>query len=138
MEKYEATNDGVKRKSIIIYDKDKIQSVETLKRKIKEICQCKIESLPTMETFILHYANATHLPAETFLKIKGVESAYEDEMIVMDPDESEEIEVKKNFILKLEKGSMDRSHFGQVGFHGLIEIFLVTFLWFNLTIDQKF
>ena len=97
MEKYEATKDGVKRKSIIIYDKDKIQSVETLKRKIKEICQCKIESLPTMETFILHYANATHLPAETFLKIKGVEFAHEDEMIVMDPDERGEILVKKNF-----------------------------------------
>ena len=50
-----------------------------------------------METFILHYANATHLPAETFLNIKGVESAYEDEIIVMDPDERGEVVDKKNF-----------------------------------------
>ena len=58
--------------SILLYDLDVDEDIEELEAEIQKICQCKIEHLPAIQSFILHYKNSAHLPASTFSSLPGI------------------------------------------------------------------
>ena len=68
--------------SILMYDPD---IVKDIKAEIQKICNCKIEHLPSIQSFILHYKYSAHLPASTFSSLPGIIFSNEDE-IIMPPD----------------------------------------------------
>ena len=51
------------------------------------MCQCQVDHLPAIEGFILHYPDGNHLPATTFLSIKGIILADEDYVVTPPVDE---------------------------------------------------
>ena len=50
--------------------------------KVKSICECEVEHLPSVQSLILHYKDSAHLPASAFSFIAGIVYADEDEMIM--------------------------------------------------------
>ena len=78
--------DSARRNSILLYDNEIVENVTRIAEEVKELCQCDLEHLPSIETFILHYPSSTHLPAEEFLKIKGIILVDEDH-VIMPPDD---------------------------------------------------
>ena len=74
--------------SILLYDLDNVEDIKELEAKIQKICQCKIEHLPAIQSFILHYENSAHLPASTFSSLPGIIFSNEDE-VIMPPDEED-------------------------------------------------
>ena len=78
--------------SILMYDPDIVEDIKELEAEIQKICQCKIEHLPSIQSFILHYKDSTHLPASTFSSIPGIIFSNEDELIMPPDDEIEEAE----------------------------------------------
>ena len=79
--------------SILEYNTDKVKDIVATISQIKSICDCKVKHLPKVHGLILTYKSANHLPAKTFLSIKGIEVAEEDKSIGLPddpvPDESE-------------------------------------------------
>ena len=74
--------------SILLYDLDNVEDIKELEAKIQKICQCKIEHLPAIQSFILHYKNSAHLPASTFSSLPGIIFSNEDG-VIMPPDEED-------------------------------------------------
>ena len=74
--------------SILLYDLDNAEDIEELEAEIQKTCQCKIEHLPAIQSFILHYENSAHLPASTFSSLPGIIFSNEDE-VIMPPDEED-------------------------------------------------
>merc|ERR1719295_2068073 len=85
-----ASKDEAAKNSILMYDKDEIEGVETLITEVKKLCQCEIDHLSTIQGLILHYKNASHLPASDFLSIKGIVLTDEDEAVAPPHDEIDE------------------------------------------------
>ena len=75
--------------SILLYNQDIVEDIEELEAEIKKICQCNIEHLPAIQSFILHYKNSAHLPASSFSSLPGIIFSNEDE-VIMPPDDDEE------------------------------------------------
>merc|ERR1711990_13954 len=88
-----AIEDEAARTSILEYNKDEVEDIVATISKIQSICNCKVKHLPKVHGLILTYQNAPHLPAKTFLSIKGIEVAEEDTSIGLPddpmPDEAE-------------------------------------------------
>ena len=82
----------VAKNSILLYDKDEVQNITSLEQEVKEMCQCKVDHLPAIEGFILHYPDGNHLPATKFLSIKGIVLADEDHVVAPPDDEIDEEE----------------------------------------------
>ena len=78
--------DSAGKQSILLYDNEIVENVTRIEAEVKELCQCDIEHLPSIETFVLHYPNSNHLPAEEFLMIKGIILVDEDH-VIMPPDD---------------------------------------------------
>ena len=78
--------------SILLYDQDKVEDVTQLEYKVKALCKCEVDHLPAIESFILHYTNTTHLPANKFQSIKGIVLTDEDDIIMPPDDKIKEIE----------------------------------------------
>ena len=72
--------------SILMYDPDIVKDIIKLEAEIQKICQCKIEHLASIQSFILHYKDSAHLPASTFSSLPGIIFSNEDE-IIMPPDD---------------------------------------------------
>ena len=85
-----ASKDEAAKNSILMYDKDEIEGVETLITEVKKLCQCEIDHLSTIQGLILHYKNSSHLPASDFLSIKGIVLTDEDEAVAPPHDEIDE------------------------------------------------
>ena len=81
-----------KRNSILMYDPDIVEDIKELESEIQKICKCKIEHLPGIQSFILHYKDSAHLPASTFSSIPGIIFSNEDELIMPPDDEIEDAE----------------------------------------------
>ena len=75
-----------KRNSILMYDPDIVEDIRELEAEVQKICNCKIEHLPSIQSFILHYKDSAHLPASTFSSLPGIIFSKEDE-IIMPPDD---------------------------------------------------
>jgi len=76
--------------SILMYDPDIVEDIKELEAEIQKICKCKIEHLPSIQSFILHYKDSTHLPASTFSSLPGIIFSNEDEIIMPPDDEIED------------------------------------------------
>ena len=85
--------DEVAKNSILLYDKDEVQNVTSLEEEVRQMCQCQVDHLPSIEGFILHYPDGNHLPATKFLSIKGIVLADED--YVVEPPGDEIIEEER-------------------------------------------
>ena len=72
--------------SILMYDPDIVKDIRELEAEVQKICNCKIEHLPSIQSFILHYKDSAHLPASTFSSLPGIIFSNEDE-IIMPPDD---------------------------------------------------
>ena len=79
-----------KRNSILMYDPDIVKDIKELEAEIQKICKCKIEHLPSIQSFILHYKDSAHLPASTFSSLPGIIFSNEDEIIMPPDDEIED------------------------------------------------
>ena len=76
--------------SILMYEQYAIEDVESLIAEVRDLCQCEIEHLSTIQGLILHYKNGSHIPASDFLSIKGILLTDEDHAIAPPDDEIEE------------------------------------------------
>ena len=56
----------VAKNSILLYDKDEVQNVTSLEQEVKEMCQCKVDHLPAIEGFILHYPDVSIINPQKF------------------------------------------------------------------------
>ena len=63
-----------------------VDNIAQMEEEVTALCQCDVEHLRSIETFVLHYHNSTHLPAEEFLTIKGIILVDEDH-VIMPPDD---------------------------------------------------
>ena len=81
-----AIQEDVLKSSILLHDKRDIKGVETLIANVKDKCQCEVENLSHVQALVLHYPNSSHDPADSFLQIKGVVKAAEDD-IVLPPED---------------------------------------------------
>ena len=82
--------DEAAKNSILMYDPEIVQNIKGLEDSIKEICNCNIEHLPSIQTFILHYEDSGHLPASTFSSLPGIIFSNEDEIILPPDDETDD------------------------------------------------
>jgi len=80
--------------SILAYDKDVVKNTTVLAAQITATCECEIQHLPAIQSFILHYQDGNHLPATEFLSIEGIVVAEEDE-VVGPPDDPPEPNVNE-------------------------------------------
>ena len=76
--------------SILMYDPDIVEDIKELEAKIQKICDCNIEHLPSIQSFILHYKDSAHLPASHFSSLPGIIFSNEDEIIMPPDDEIED------------------------------------------------
>ena len=88
-----AIKDEVAKNSILMYDPKTVghtyNDISELVAKVKSICECEVEHLPSVQSLILHYKDSAHLPASAFSFNAGIVYADEDEMI-MPPDDEDE------------------------------------------------
>ena len=98
-----AIKDEVAKNSILMYDPKTVghtyNDISELVAKVKSICECEVEHLPSVQSLILHYKDSAHLPASAFSFIAGIVYADEDEMIMPPDDEDEGDDEKNRFIL---------------------------------------
>ena len=97
-----AIKDEVAKNSILMYDPKTVghtyNDISELVAKVKSICECEVEHLPSVQSLILHYKDSAHLPASAFSFIAGIVYADEDEMIMPPDDEDEGDDEKDRFI----------------------------------------
>ena len=93
--------------SILAYDKDVVKNTTDLAAQITAKCECEIQHLPAIQSFILHYQDGNHLPATEFLSIEGIVVAEEDEVVGPpdDPPEPNENETTRFIVRVLNKKS---------------------------------
>ena len=83
--------DEAAKNSILMYDPEIIyQNIKGLEGSIQEICNCTIEHLASIQSFILHYEDSAHLPASTFSSLPGIIFSNEDEIILPPDDETDD------------------------------------------------
>ena len=75
------------KKSIAWYDKSKVDDTHALMLKVKEACNCEIEHLESIGSFVLTYASADHMAASKLLQIPHITHAQEDHVIKMITDD---------------------------------------------------
>ena len=92
--------DEAAKTSILLYDKDEIQNVTSLEHELRELCQCKVDHLLTIEGLILHYPDGNHMPANVFLSIKGIVFADEDHVVAPPDDRIDEDERMVSIVRK--------------------------------------
>ena len=85
-----ASEEEAAKNSILMYDKDGIEDVETLIAEVKDLCRCRVDHLQTIHGLVLHYKNASHIPASDFLAIKGIVLTEEDHAVAPPDDEVDE------------------------------------------------
>merc|ERR1712165_586979 len=78
-----AIKDEGAKNSILMYDPKTVghtyNDISELVAKVKSICECEVEHLPSVQSLILHYKDSAHLPASAFSFIPGIVYADEDE-----------------------------------------------------------
>ena len=64
--------------------------LENHEAEVKDLCRCRVDHLQTIHGLVLHYKNASHIPASDFLAIKGIVLTEEDHAVAPPDDEVDE------------------------------------------------